>query len=266
VVPVSPLAEGSQMSAEHDPRPELGRISAIYRYPVKSMAGELIEAARLGWHGIEGDRRFSFRRLADVGGFPWLTAGKLPELILYQPFGRDTSSDEPAPTHVRTPEGTNLELRSAALREDISRRYGGASIELMRLKHGIFDEASVSVISLATIRNLEREAGRPLDVRRFRPNLVIDTHQDGPFGEDGWVGGVLEFGPDGSGAAVTVTMRDVRCMMLNLDPATAKQDPEVMKTVVRVNQNNAGVYGVIVRTGELRIGQSVRIAQPRVPA
>lgn len=254
------------MQAEYDPtQPELGRIHAIYRYPVKSMAGELIETTRLGWHGIEGDRRFSFRRLADAGGLPWLTAGKLPELILYQPFGRDTNSEEPAPTHVRTPEGANLELRSEALREDISLRYGGARIELMRLNHGIFDEACVSVISLGTIRNLEREAGRPLDIRRFRPNIVIDTDHDEPFGEDHWVGGVLEFGMDGSGPAVTVTMRDVRCMVINLDPATAKQDPEVMKTVVRTNKNNAGVYGVIVRTGELRIGQSVRLSQARKP-
>jgi len=254
------------MQAEQEPKQqELGRISAIYRYPVKSMAGESVEIAQLGWHGIEGDRRFAFRRRADGGGFPWLSAGKLPELILYQPFGRDTNSEEPAPTHVRTPEGTDLELRSEALREDVSRRYGGAEIELMRLKHGIFDEACVSVITLATIRNLERETGRPLEIKRFRPNIVVDTDHDEAFGEDGWVGGVLEFGTDGSGAAVAVTMRDLRCVMINLDPATAKQDPRVMKTVVRTNQNNAGVYGSIVRAGELRIGQSVRITQRLKP-
>jgi uncharacterized protein YcbX len=52
---------------------EPGRISAIFRYPVKSMAGELLDVARLSWHGIEGDRRLAFRRLTDKSGFPWLT-------------------------------------------------------------------------------------------------------------------------------------------------------------------------------------------------
>ena len=64
---------------------ELGRISAIFRYPVKSMAGELLDVATLGWHGIEGDRRLAFRRLTDKSGFPWLTASKLPQLLLYKP-------------------------------------------------------------------------------------------------------------------------------------------------------------------------------------
>src|SRR5258705_13576210 len=68
---------------------ELGRISAIFRYPVKSMSGELLDVARLSWHGIEGDRRLAFRRLTDKSGFPWLTASKLPQLLLYKPFGLD---------------------------------------------------------------------------------------------------------------------------------------------------------------------------------
>ena len=102
---------------------ELGRISAIYRYPVKSMAGESLDVARLGWHGIEGDRRLAFRRLTDKSNFPWLTASKLPELLLYKPFGLDSNSGELLPTHVRTPDGKEYELRSDELREEISTRY-----------------------------------------------------------------------------------------------------------------------------------------------
>src|SRR5437868_9873121 len=72
---------------------ELGRISAIFRYPVKSMAGELLDVAKLDWHGIEGDRRLAFRRLNDKSGFPWLSASKLPELLLYKPFGLDSNAN-----------------------------------------------------------------------------------------------------------------------------------------------------------------------------
>ena len=65
---------------------EIGRIQAIYRYPVKSMAGEALEHSQLGWYGLDGDRRFAFRRIAKQDGFPWLTASKLPALLLYKPI------------------------------------------------------------------------------------------------------------------------------------------------------------------------------------
>jgi uncharacterized protein YcbX len=67
------------------------------------------------------------------------------------------------------------------------------------------------------------------------------------------------FGSNDEGPVVSLTMRDLRCMMINLDPDTAKQDPRVMKAVVRLNQNNAGAYGTVVRTGQLLVGQSVSL-------
>src|SRR5437868_5354528 len=97
---------------------ELGHVRELVRYPVKSMAGTVMQSACLGWHGLDGDRRFGFRRLGDDSGFPWLTASRVPELILYQPCGLDESPGEPLPTHVRTPAGTALELRSAELQSE----------------------------------------------------------------------------------------------------------------------------------------------------
>ncbi|HEU4477276.1 MAG TPA: MOSC N-terminal beta barrel domain-containing protein [Pyrinomonadaceae bacterium] len=241
---------------------QVGRISAIFRYPVKSMAGELLDVATLSWHGIEGDRRFAFRRLNDRSGFPWLTASKLPQLLLYKPFRLDGNAVEQLPTHVRTPEGTEYEIQSDELRQDLSSRYG-RDVELMNLKHGIFDEACISVISLGTSLGVERESGRELDLRRFRPNVVIETKSGEPFEEDSWVGRTLMFGDGESGearmAAIRVTMKDERCVMVNLDPDTAERDSEVMKTVVRMNENYAGVYATVVRAGALRIGQAVTL-------
>ncbi len=236
---------------------ELGRVSAIFRYPVKSMAGQSLDVARLGLHGIEGDRRLAFRKLNDKSGFPWLTASKLPELLLYKPFGLDRDNAE-IPTHVRTPDGKELEILGDELREEVSIRYG-CGLELMNLKHGIFDEASVSVITPRTIRGVERESGRNLDLRRFRPNVVIETTSGAPFDEDRWVGRTLIFGESDSGAAVRATLRDERCVMVNFDPDTAARDSEVMKTIVRLNENCAGVYGTVVRMGELRVGQVVTL-------
>jgi uncharacterized protein YcbX len=244
---------------------EIGRISAIFRYPVKSMAGELLDVARLSWHGIEGDRRLAFRRLTDKSGFPWLSASQLPELLLYKPVRLDNNANskdgELLPTHVCTPDGKEYELRSEELREEVSSRYG-SDVELMNLKHGIFDESPISVISLGTVHGIARESGRGVDLcdlRRFRPNVVIETNSAEPFAEDKWVGGELRFGEENSGAAIGVTMRDERCVMVNLDPDTAERNSEVMKTVVRMNENYAGVYGTVVRAGELRVGHVVTL-------
>jgi uncharacterized protein YcbX len=228
------------------------------------MAGESLDVASLGWHGIEGDRRLAVRRLADKSEFPWLSASKLPELLLYKPvrLDRDANSHgELLPTHVRTPDGKEYELRSHELRQEISSRYG-SDVELMNLKHGIFDEACISVISLGTVHGVERESGRGeggCDLRRFRPNVVIETNNTEPFAEDNWVGRTLMFGEGNSAATIGVTMKDERCVMVNLDPDTAEKDSEVMKTIVRLNGNYAGVYGTVVRAGELRVGQVVRL-------
>lgn len=234
----------------------IGRIRDLVRYPVKSMAGVSVESAELGWHGLAGDRRFAFRRLGESGGFPWLTAGRLPELLLYQPCGLNALVGEPLPTHVRTPAGVEVELRSEALQRELSMRFG-SPVELMQINHGIFDDAPVSVIAWATVAQVAGEAKLPVDPRRMRANVLIEADDPVPFSEDGWVGGTLIFG-EGE-AAVSVTARDVRCMMINLDPDTAEQNPQMMRSAVRLNNNNAGVYGTVVRAGTIRVGQRVSL-------
>lgn len=237
---------------------QVGRVCEIVRYPVKSMAGIATESAFLGWYGLDGDRRFAFRRVGNASGMPWLTASRLPELVLYHPEGLDESAGEPLPTQVRTPAGACVPLRSPELTAEIAARFG-SGVDLMQLRHGIFDEGAVSVISLATIAGIGREAGLDLDRRRFRANIVLETERGETFLEDAWVGGTLVFGDGDARPAVAVTMRDVRCIMLNLDPDTAKQDARIMKTVVRLNQNYAGVYGTVVQSGTIRTGDRVSL-------
>jgi uncharacterized protein len=236
---------------------EIGHIEALFRYPVKSMRGERLATAALGWHGLEGDRRFGLRRLGDRGGFPWLSASRLPALLLYGPERHGGDEAAAAPTHVRTPEGELLPILGDALARNVGTRYG-APVEMMELKHGIFDDASVSVISSETIDEISRLAGIPSDVRRFRPNVLVRPTDPRAFDEDRWVGRVLAFGEAG-GPAVALTARDLRCSMVNLDPDAATAAPQVMKAVVRVNENNAGAYGTVTRAGMLSVGQRVLI-------
>jgi uncharacterized protein YcbX len=220
------------------------------------MGGERLEEAKLGWHGVDGDRRLAFRRIDDRSGFPWLTAGRLPDLLLFAPHRRDEGVQGDLPTHVRTPEGEEMPLFGEDLASEVGRRCG-APVQMMNLNHGIFDEASISVIASDTVREIGRLAGQSADVRRFRPNVVVRLLRPTPFQEDEWVGSVLSFGEGDDAPAITVTMRDVRCSMVNLDPDSASPAPEVLKAVVRANQNNAGIYGAVTRIGRLALGQAV---------
>lgn len=237
---------------------QLGYVRELARYPVKSMAGVATSSAFLGWHGLQGDRRFAFRRVDDNSGFPWLSASRLPGLLLYRPLGLDESANEPAPTHVRTPEGIDLPLNSVELRDSVAAKFHDA-VELMKLRHGIFDEATVSVINLATISAIGAASEQNLDTRRFRANVVIESASTEPFAEDAWVGRTLVFGNHETGPMVNVTMRDERCVMINFDPDTAEADARIMKAAVRLNQNCAGVYGTVMRTGQINVGEPVSL-------
>lgn len=245
----------------------IGTVQALYRYPIKSMAGEALQTVTLTWHGLEGDRRYAFRRVQETGGFPWLTAGRLPAMIRYQPYAATAGT---APTHVRTPDGNELELHSAALREELSALYK-AEVQLMQLNHGMFDEAPLSLLTTESLDCLSAKAetvpntvpntvpvpNAVLDVRRFRPNILLATDSGRPFPENAWIGKVIVFGEADEAAALNVTQRDIRCAMVNLDPETGAVTPSVLKTVVQANENCAGVYGGVFRTGKISVGDRV---------
>jgi uncharacterized protein YcbX len=220
------------------------------------MGGERLDFADLGWHGLDGDRRLAFRRIDDRGGFPWLTASKLPELILFAPQRRGPAVGGDLPTHVRTPGGEELDIFGQELATEVGRRHG-SPVQMTHLNRGIFDEASISVITSATVGEIGRLAAQRPDVRRFRPNILIASLPSVPFVEDEWVGGILSFGETNETAAIAITMRDERCSMASLDPDSARPAAEVLKALVRVRGNKAGVYGTVTRRGRLAVGQPI---------
>src|SRR5581483_8595826 len=133
---------------------EIGHIEAIFRYPVKSMAAERLEVGNLGWYGLEGDRRLALRRVNDHSGMPWLTASKLPDLLRFVPQ-RPDGADGDLPAHIRAPDGEKMAVFGEDLSAEIGRRYG-APVQMMQLRHGIFDEATISLIASETIREIGR--------------------------------------------------------------------------------------------------------------
>src|SRR5258707_13040162 len=104
-------------------RTRIGVIKALFRYPVKSMAGESLESASLGWQGLEGDRRFAFNKTTDSAGFPWLTAGKLPSLVLSRPF-RPPEAKGDGPDFAQTPSGSSPPPQAETLHRALSCGHG----------------------------------------------------------------------------------------------------------------------------------------------
>jgi uncharacterized protein YcbX len=232
-----------------------GHVRSIYRYPIKSMAGESLTSAQVGWHGLQGDRRLAFVRSGARNAMPWLTAGKVPSMVTYAPVW---DGDGELPSKVRTPSGEELELWSDELRAELTAAHG-APVELLHFGNGIFDDAPISIITTSAIAVVTAAAGVDDDPRRFRPNLLIET-PDGPgFVEDGWVGRTVRIGDSDDGAMVAICNRDVRCGMLNLHPDTGVADPRLMKAAVRLNENCTGVYATVVRTGVVRVGDPIHL-------
>lgn len=231
---------------------EIGHVSDIYRYPVKSMKGEkIVEEIKLGWHGLAGDRRFAFLRVGNRSGLPWLTMRQLPKLILYSPRFQDLVKVESSPILVNTPLDKSLFLDSHELIEEIE-QSSRQKLELIQLWRGAFDSMTLSMISTSSIRSIAALLGHSIEYERFRPNIVLELTSDKPYPEERLVGALIVFGNRDNSARVRIYRKDLRCMVVNLDPETAKQNPLILKEIVKNRKNFLGVYGGTERPGTIR--------------
>lgn len=247
------------MSAEPLADNVVGVVKALYRYPVKSMAGERVDAAEVAWTGFQGDRRYAFVRAGNRSRFPWLTGRDVPDLLRYAPRFADPADPRESPVRVRTPDGRDLAVESDELLADLAAAYD-APVHLLHLGRGAYDSMPIALISAATLRSLGARLGAALDPRRFRPNILVETAEDGPAPEDGWLGATLRCGDRDDAALIRADRLDERCMMINLDPETARQDPRVLREVVRARGACAGIYGTVARPGKIRVGDAIRLA------
>ncbi len=234
-------------------------VKHLYIYPVKSMRGVSVPAAHLGLNGFDGDRRYAFVRkdLATSDGFPWMTGRQTPRMILYSPrfVSAPIHDDEPS-VLVRTPEGAELAVEDPRLRELLEDEYKH-DLFLLKNERGNFDSQHISLFSLLTVRQLAMESNRSIDLRQFRANLYLEPTDSMPFTEDSWISHSLQIGDE---ALIAVTKKDSRCMMINLDPESAVQHPEVLRTVARRHDEQAGVYANVIGPGLIRVGDPIRMA------
>jgi hypothetical protein len=231
-----------------------GVIRQLGRYPVKSMRGEPLFATTLTLQGVPADRRYAFVQTASRSSFPWFTARELPELLCYCTSVTEAGAQEAAVT-VTTPGGEKFPITSDELRETLEAR-SGKKLFLLYDYRGSYDVAPISLISRQTISQIAKESETEADPLRFRPNLLIDLKSGEPFDELNWVGRILRVGDT---ARIAITQVDQRCMMIALDPATAKPSPAILRCVTQQHKQCAGVYATVLTAGEVRVGDTVSL-------
>ncbi len=257
----------------------VGKLDSLWRYPVKSMRGEELETAFIGFAGIYGDRIFAFRSSGNPVGFPWVTGREQRAMLLYRPeFRHRVQVEQPTnlaeaekigpgvtpqyadpekfAVDVETPSGEVLAVDDPALLAMLREPLGGEhDVTLVRSDRAMTDCRPVSLFSVQTGRQLGREIGTDLDVRRFRANIYLDLGSSSGFAEDEFIGRKLRIG---SKSVISILERDPRCKMISIDPDTAEQNPEVLKKVSRAHDGKAGIYGAVLVEGTVRSGDPIQ--------
>lgn len=234
-------------------RRRVGVVAALNRYPVKSMAGETLAEADLRWSGLRGDREYGFVFADRPRRFPWLSGRDVASLVRYRPLCGDYGAAG-LPVEVVTPAGERLPISSPELVAALSAE-ARASLQLVQLSRGAYDSMAVSVGSRATLTAVAAAHGGPIDPRRFRFNLVIDSAERDSL----WRHRILEIG---SGGARLMLVRPIeRCALITIDPDSATRDPSIMRTVARQLGNEVGEYASVLAPGPIRAGDEVHMIE-----
>lgn len=234
----------------------VGWVKEVNLYPVKSMRGTSVREATLYWYGLNGDRKYAFVRSGTRSGFPWLTGREMPELLQYEP--QFVSIDEPMRSDicVKTPSEQVLPLESPELKQTLTAEYS-EDISLLRLNRGTYDAMPVSLMTENTLERLGHNLNEPLDPRRFRANLILQTESMDDEPEGGWMNALLTFGERPDSAEIRVSHRTKRCVMINLEPDTGEHSANILKEVAKTMQACAGVYGTVSKLGSIKVGDAV---------
>jgi len=258
----------------------IGKVESLWRYPVKSMRGEQLTEAFVGFAGVYGDRQFAIRSAASPKGFPYLTAREQRALLQYHP--RFRHSDKAArPTNlaeaesigpgltpasadpqdlmvdVEVPTGEKLAIDDPALLRRLRDTVPCTpDLTLVRSDRSMTDCRPVSLLSVQTAQQLGEELGSPVDQRRFRANIYLDLQPASGFAEDGMVGRSVRIGAK---LVISILERDPRCAMITFDPDTGQSKPEVLKQVAQAHKGMAGVYGAVLVEGTVHVGDAVEL-------
>ena len=217
----------------------------MWRYPVKSMAGESLDSCVVGEKGLDGDRRWALvDGTPNRAGKP-LTIREEERLLTYRarlagglvevvgPDGKVRRLDEGMVSHLAANASRPLTLRD--------------------LEGGNFDDSPVLLVNLATITAFEAVAGMRVDHRRFRANLYVSGRE--PSEEIAWLGRRVVVGA----AQLEVVARCERCVVITRDPDTTVAAPELLRLLTETHETYMGVYCQVTRPGRVAVGDPVHV-------
>jgi uncharacterized protein len=232
-----------------------GTVAGLYRWPVKSLAGERIGAARLDERGLAGDRSHVLidRRPKHDGHV--LTVRQNAALLGWGSFYGPDVADPDGPPTLRSPDGGELPWSDPATSEALA---GSLGVPLeVRDAVGSQDRGpTVHVTMEASRAELEQELSAPVELERFRPNVHLSL--DAPaFAEEQWSAGTmitigevtLEIVGDDSGPCI-------RCAVPSWDPAGRERWPELQRWLITKHDNKFGVIMRVIRAGAVGIGDT----------
>ncbi len=263
----------------------LGTVAAIWRFPVKSMMGEELNACAVTSRGVAGDRAYAFidadnrigtAKIQRRWRLVFQSRARYPE----EPDGSDVT-----PAEITLPDGARLmtsqpdvdatfsrllgfearlitekpaplKLESAAFDRPFETE-GGSTVDFP-VVNGFFDLGSLHLLTTGTLDTLRalNPASR-FEPRRFRPNFVIATGDAAGFVENGWVGQTIAIGDD---VRIKVMMPTRRCVVTTLPQDDLPNEPDVLKTAMAHNDANVGVYALVEAGGRVRRGDEVSVA------
>lgn len=236
-----------------------GVLVGLARWPVKSLGGEALEAARLDGRGLGGDRAYALLDQREGREGRRLTVRQAPRMLAWSAAYPDAPGDlldpaAPPPPSLRAPDGAVWEWDDPGLAEALAADLD-LPLRLHRDPAGQQDlERSVLVTTEASRGAAEAALGRPLDLRRFRPNLHLDL--DAPaFAEERWEGGRLQVGE------VTLALLHpcVRCVIPTRDPGGPGRWPELLRWLHRQRDALFGVNARVVAGGRVALGDRVTV-------
>lgn len=232
----------------------VGQLAGLRRFAVRSLGGEAPDEAWVQGSGLAGDRLYD---LFDEEAGAAMTALNAPFLLRYRARYLDPmvrGEDLESWIRVRTPEGTESPLTDRSWVEDVSRRCG-RPVRLRPRPHLAADLAPLHVLSVPTVRFLERHYGGPLEAMRFRSNLLLDLPEGRPFEEDRWIGRQIWIGD----VLLEIVKQCDRCVVTSLDAETSERTPGVLTAITRGRGGMTGVYARVLTGTRLRVGDPVAI-------
>lgn len=212
------------------------QVEELWRYPVKSLRGERLEVADVGWDGVAGDRLAHVRQQSGRV----VTSRFRPRLLGLQ----GSLGDDGEPLVEGMP------WDSAGARE-LVRAAAGPGAELVRFKGG--DRGQRYDVLPLTVLTTSMAETVGVDRRRFRPNVVIGGAAG--LDEAGWTG----YGLRAGGVVIGVRNRRARCVMTTFDPDTLEQDHGVLRRIVRDFDGKMALDAAVLEPGRIRVGDAVTL-------